>query len=55
VFKFRLELEDGTAAEPAALTFAIPSWSPGDRVFVRPGLTYVVVATREGVLVVERE
>jgi hypothetical protein len=33
----------------------VPSWSPGDRIFVSPTLKYRVVEAREGVLMVKRE
>jgi len=54
-FQFRLELPDGKPAEPPTFATVVPSWRPGDRIFVNPTLTYRVVAAREGVLIVERE
>jgi hypothetical protein len=31
-FTFRLELEDGTPAQPSALAVAVPNWRPGDTI-----------------------
>lgn len=55
MFQFRLELASGEPAEHPTFTAAVPNWRPGDRIFVSPKLTYRVLETREGVLVVERE
>ena len=54
-FEFRLELTDGEPADPPTFATNVPSWAPGDQIFIRPGLVYRVTNTREGVLVVERE
>ena len=54
MFKYQLELETGEAAEPAKFVTAVPGWDTGDRIFIRPGLAYRVVETREGVLVLLR-
>lgn len=54
-FTFKLELANGEPADPPSIASAVPNWRAGDRVFVNPTLTYRVVQTREGVLVVERE
>jgi hypothetical protein len=32
MFTFKLEKQDGTPAEPAALHTAVPNWSPGDTI-----------------------
>ena len=55
LFEFRLELANGEPADPRKFETSEPNWRPGDRIFVNPTVRYVVVATREGVLVVERE
>jgi hypothetical protein len=61
-FDFKLELEDGTPADPATFRAAVPTWREGDEIFV-PGSRLRVIGTRldEGsdgepvsVLVVER-
>lgn len=53
MFKFRLVLEDGSPADPATLTAAVPSWKPGDAIPLGgPGRSLRVVEVREGVLVV---
>lgn len=31
-FLFRLEMADGTLAEPPSITSAIPNWRPGDSI-----------------------
>ena len=31
-FAFRLELADGTPAEPPSLRSAVPNWQPGDTI-----------------------
>ena len=54
-YKFRLELANGEPAAPSTFETSEPNWRPGDRVFVNPTLRYVVIARREGVLIVERE
>ncbi len=55
MFKFRLELPTGEPAEPPTFETAVPSWSPGDRIFESPTLKYRILEARVGVLVVERE
>jgi HNH endonuclease len=35
MFTFKLEKQDGTPAEPAALHTAVPNWSPGDTISLR--------------------
>ena len=53
MFTFKLELEDGTPADPPAFTAAVPNWKPGDEIPLGPGRSLRVVEPREGVLVVE--
>ena len=57
MFKYKLELEDGTPA--GDYTAAGPNWKPGDEIPLGPGQSYRVVvvkphATLSGVLVVRR-
>ena len=52
MFTFKLELEDGTAADPPTFAAAVPNWKSGDTIPVRPGYSLRVVEVREGVLVV---
>jgi len=52
MFTFKLELEDGTPADPATLTAAVPNWSAGDTIPLGPGRSLRVIEVREGVLVV---
>ena len=59
MFHFKLELEDGTPADPPTFTAAVPTWKPGDTIPLGPGKSYRVVdvkphATLSGVLVVRR-
>jgi hypothetical protein len=51
MFKYQLELEDGTPADPPTFTAAIPNWKPGDEIPLG-GSSLRVVEVREGVLVV---
>jgi hypothetical protein len=47
-FRFKLENEDGTPAEPATLHTAVPNWAPGDTIPLGPARgTLYVVAIRE--------
>lgn len=55
MFTFKLELEDGTPADPPTFTAAVPNWKGGDTIPLRPGRSLRVVEVREGVLVVESE
>jgi hypothetical protein len=32
-FLFRLEMTDGTPAEPSTLSAAVPNWRPGDAIY----------------------
>lgn len=47
MFKFTLVLEDGSPADPATLTVAVPNWREGDKVLIRPGFEFVIVAIDE--------
>ena len=55
LFEFRHELANCEPADPRKFETSEQNWHPGDRVFVNPTVRYVVVATRGGVLIVERE
>jgi hypothetical protein len=56
-FTFKLELEDGTPADPPVLHTAVPTWQAGDTIPLGADRALRVVATRfadeEPVLVVE--
>ena len=56
-FTFRLELEDGTPADPPVLYTAVPNWQDSDTIHLGADRTLRVVKTRlddeEPVLVVE--
>ena len=52
MFTFKLELEDGTPADPPTLTAAVPDWKPGHTIPLGAGRSLRVVEVREGVLVV---
>jgi hypothetical protein len=45
-FTFKLELADGTPADPPEHLTAVPNWRAGDTIPVRPGRTVRVVETR---------
>jgi hypothetical protein len=45
-FTFKLELEDGTPADPAVLHTAVPTWSPGDTIPLGRERTLSVVEIR---------
>jgi hypothetical protein len=45
-FDFKLEREDGTPADPPTLKAAVPNWRAGDTIYLRPGRSLRVVATR---------
>ena len=59
-FLFRLETADGAAADPYAVSVAVPDWPVGSQIHVR-GRTLRVIGTRDDdadqppVLVVEQE
>jgi hypothetical protein len=46
-FMFRLEQADGTPAEPPSFEITVLSWSPGDRIPIKPGRTLQVVRVRD--------
>jgi hypothetical protein len=46
-FTFRLELEDGTPADPATLRTAVPNWRPGDTMPLGRGGSLRVVEVRD--------
>jgi hypothetical protein len=52
-FTYRLELEDGTTADPPTFTAAVPNWRSGDTIPLGPGRSLRVIEVRQGVLVVE--
>jgi hypothetical protein len=45
-FLFRVEMADGTPAEPPTLRFAVPNWSAGDTILL-PDRTLRVVGVRD--------
>jgi hypothetical protein len=45
-FAFRLELKDGTPADPPPLRSAVPNWQPGDTIPLRRQ-TLRIVALRD--------
>jgi hypothetical protein len=45
-FLFRLELEDGAAADPSTVTVAVPNWPVGSQIHVR-GRTLRVLGRRD--------
>jgi hypothetical protein len=47
-FIFKLELDDGTPADPPILVTAVPNWRPGDTITLGPGRALRVVDTRPG-------
>ena len=46
-FSFKLELRDGTPADPPTFTTAVPNWSPGDTIPLGRGTVLRVVAVRD--------
>jgi hypothetical protein len=52
MFIFKLELEDGTPADPPTFTAAVPNWKAGDTIPLGPGRSLRVVEVRDGLLVV---
>ncbi len=52
MFHFKLELEDGTPADPPTFTAAVPKRKAGDTIPLGPGRVLLVVEVREEVLVV---
>jgi hypothetical protein len=47
-FTYRLELEDGTPADPPTLDTAVPNWSAGDTIALGRDRTLRVVGVRSG-------
>ena len=47
-FAFKLEHEDGTAADPPTLKTAVPDWRSGDTIPLGPERTLRVIETRPG-------
>jgi hypothetical protein len=45
-FIFKLELEDGTPADPLILDTAVPNWRPGDTITLGPSRSLSVVEVR---------
>ena len=45
-FRFRLQHEDGTPADPPTLKAAVPDWRAGDTIALGPARTLRVVGTR---------
>ena len=45
-FTFRLELADGTPAEPPTFRAAVPDWRPGDTIALGRDRMLRVIATR---------
>ena len=52
MFKFQLELEDGTPADPPTFIAAVPNWKAGDTIPLGSGRSLRVIEVRQGVLVV---
>jgi hypothetical protein len=46
-FAFRLELEDGTHADPPTFTTAVPNWQPGDTIPLGADRALRVIAIRD--------
>ena len=44
MFTYKLQLEDGTPADPPKFTTAVPTWHEGDTVLIRPGCELEIVA-----------
>jgi hypothetical protein len=57
-FFLKLELKDGTPADPPTLHTAVPNWRPGDTIPLGPDRALRVIEVRDdsdgAVLVVER-
>jgi hypothetical protein len=45
-FAFRLELEDGSPADPPTLQAAVPNWRPGDVIALSAGRSLRVIDMR---------
>jgi hypothetical protein len=48
VFSFKMIGTDGEKVTPESVEASVPSWRPGDEVFIRPGLAYRVVRVEPG-------
>jgi hypothetical protein len=46
-FLFRLEMEDGSPADPPTLSAAVPNWSAGDVIALGAGRALRVVGKRD--------
>jgi hypothetical protein len=46
-FTYELVLEDGTLADPRTFVSSEPNWREGDRVLIRPGFEFEIVAINE--------
>jgi hypothetical protein len=46
-FTYKLVLEDGTPAEPPKFVSSEPNWHAGDKVLIRPGFEFEIVAIDE--------
>jgi len=46
-FLFRLEMEDGSPADPPTLSVEVPNWSPGDVIALGAGRCLRVVGKRD--------
>jgi hypothetical protein len=47
-FMFKLELEDGTPADPPTFSAAVPNWRSGDVIPLGRGKALRVIGTRPG-------
>jgi hypothetical protein len=47
-FTYRLELEDGTPADPPSLETAVPNWNPGDTIPLGRDRMLRVIDSRPG-------
>jgi hypothetical protein len=47
-FTYKLELEDGTPADPPTLDTAVPNWSRGDTIPLGRDMTLRVIGSRPG-------
>jgi hypothetical protein len=47
-FTYRLELVDGTPADPPMFHTVVPTWRPGDTILLGPGRTLRVIEIRAG-------
>lgn len=47
-FTYKLELEDGTPADPPTFKTSVPTWRPGDTIPLGRGRTLRVIEIRAG-------